>query len=362
MSDGEQADDSQKTEEPTPKKLEESRKKGQVALSREINNWVMLFTGTIVVLAIGPSALSSLKNYMTGFIGQAHLMPSVPGGLGFVLGDTFWTVLGIMALPLIILVIAAFLGPFLQIGPLFAPHVIKPDISKISPMAGFKRLFSLRSIMEFVKGILKIGIIGAVGAVLLIPFYGSVEHMVGLPVSTMMNEMASLILRLMTGILVVLLVVAVVDLVYQRYEHYKKMRMTKQELKDEYKQTEGDPHVRAKLRQLRQQKASARMMQAVPSADVIITNPTHYSLALKYDPDEMDAPVLVAKGVDELAMRIREVAKENDIPLYENKPLARVLFDTVEIDQMIPEEHYKAVAEVISYIFKLKGKLGSNDS
>jgi flagellar biosynthetic protein FlhB len=133
--------------------------------------------------------------------------------------------------------------------------------------------------------------------------------------------------------------------------------MTKQELKDEYKQTEGDPHVRAKLRQLRQQKASARMMQAVPQADVVITNPTHYSLALKYDPEEMDAPVLIAKGVDELAMRIREVAKENDIPLYENKPLARVLFDTVEVDQMIPAEHYKAVAEVISYVFQLKGRL-----
>jgi flagellar biosynthetic protein FlhB len=361
MSDGEQADDSQKTEEPTPKKLEESRKKGQVALSREINNWVMLFTGTIVVLAIGPYSLSALKEHMSSYIAKAHIMPSVPGGFGFVLGDSFWMVMGILAFPLIILLIAAFLGPFLQIGPLFAPQVIKPDISKISPMQGFKRLFSMRSIMEFVKGILKIGIIGAVGALLLIPFYGSIEHMVGLPVPVMLDEMMALILRLMTGILVVLLVVAVIDLVYQRYEHYKKMRMTKQELKDEYKQTEGDPHVRAKLRQLRQEKASARMMQAVPEADVVITNPTHYSLALKYDPDEMDAPVLVAKGVDELAMRIREVANENEIPLYENKPLARVLFDTVEVDQMIPEEHYKAVAEVISYVFKLKGKLGSEE-
>lgn len=357
MSDGEQADDSQKTEEPTPKKLEESRKKGQVALSREINNWVMLFTGTIVVLAIGPHSLTALKQHMIGYIEKAHLMPSVPGGLGFVLGDSFWAVMGILTLPLIVLVIAAFLGPFLQVGPLFAPHVIKPDFSKVSPGAGFKRLFSMRSIMEFVKGILKIGIIGAIGTILLLPFYGSVDHMVGLSVPAMMDEMAALILRLMTGILVVLLVVAVIDLVYQRYEHHKKMRMTKQELKDEYKQTEGDPHVRAKLRQLRQEKASARMMQAVPSADVIITNPTHYSLALKYDPEEMNAPVLVAKGVDDLAMRIREVAKESEVPLYENKPLARALFDTVEVDQPIPEEHYKAVAEVISYIFKLKGKL-----
>lgn len=211
--------------------------------------------------------------------------------------------------------------------------------------------------MEFVKGILKIGIIGAIGVIILKPFYGGIDHMIGMPTPAVMDELSMLVLKLMSGILVVLLVVAVIDLVYQRYEHHKKMMMTKQELKDEYKQTEGDPHVRAKLRQLRQEKASARMMQAVPSADVIITNPTHYSLALKYDPEEMDAPVLVAKGIDELAMRIRESAKEHDIPLYENKPLARVLYDTVEVDQIIPPEHYQAVAEVISYIFKLKGKL-----
>ena len=245
----------------------------------------------------------------------------------------------------------------MQIGPLMAPEIVKPDISKVSPMKGLKRLFSMRSIMEFIKGILKIGIIAVVGYLLLRPYYDGIEHMVGLPVPKILEEMSFLVIRLMLGILVVLSVVAIMDLLYQRHEHHKKMRMTKQEVKDEYKQTEGDPHVRAKLRQLRQEKARARMMQAVPEADVVITNPTHYSIALKYDPDEMDAPVLIAKGFDDVAMRIREVAKEHDIPLYENKPLARVLFDTVDIDQMIPPEHYQAVAEVISYIFQLKGKL-----
>ncbi|MEM8834125.1 MAG: flagellar biosynthesis protein FlhB [Pseudomonadota bacterium] len=357
MAEGQEEDDSQKTEEPTPKKIEESRKRGQVALSREINNWVMLLAATLVVLGIGPYTLRGLKDHMQSYIEKAHIMPSAPGGFGFVLGDSFFEVIGVLMLPLIILMLAAFLAPFIQIGPLFAPETIKPDIKKISPLQGFKRLFSMRSIMEFVKGILKIGIIGVVGVILLYPFYGSVEHMIGLPIAVMMDELHSLVLRLMMGILVVLLVVAIIDLIYQRFEHYKKMRMTKQELKDEYKQTEGDPHIRAKLRQLRQEKARARMMQAVPEADVVITNPTHYSLALKYDPDEMDAPLMVAKGVDDLAMRIREVAKENDVPLYENKPLARILYDTVEIDQMIPPEHYQAVAEVISYIFQFKGKL-----
>jgi len=357
MAEGEQEDDSQKTEEPTPKKIDEARKKGQVALSREVNNWVMLFTGTVVILAIGPSAMSRLSDHMETYIARAHVLPSVPGGFGMLMGDSFITVLWILMLPLLIFIVAAISGPLFQVGPLIAPEVIKPDLSKLSVFKGFKRLFSMRSIMEFVKGIVKIGVVGVVGTIIIMPFFGGMDHFVGLPIPTMMDEMQILVFQLMSGILIVLLVVAVMDLVYQRYEHMKQMRMTKQELKDEYKQTEGDPHVRAKLRQLRQEKAQARMMQAVPKADVIITNPTHFSIALEYKPETMDAPVLIAKGLDEVAMRIREVAKENDIPLYENVPLARALYDTVEIDQMVPEEHYKAVAEVISYIFQLKGKL-----
>lgn len=357
MSDGEQEDDSSKTEDPTPKKLEESRRKGQVPLSREVNNWVMLLTGTIVVLAIGPSVMSDLGHFMRSFIEQPHLMPGVPGGFGVVLGDTYWAVLKILTLPLLILMAAAFFGPFVQVGSIFAPEIIKPEMSKISPMKGFERLFSKRSIMEFVKGILKIGIIGAVGTFLLMPFYGTIEHMVGLSPMQMLDETSTLISRLMMGILVVLMVVAMIDLIYQRQEHHKKMRMTKQELKDEYKQSEGDPLVKAKLRQLRQEKARARMMQAVPGADVVITNPTHFSIALKYDPETMAAPVVVAKGVDDLALRIREAAREHDVTIVQNPPLARTLFDVVEIDQPIPAEHYKAVAEVISYVFRLKGKL-----
>jgi len=357
MAEGEQEDDSQKTEEPTPKKIDEARKKGQVALSREVNNWVMLFTGTVVILAIGPTAMSRLSDHMETYIARAHVLPSVPGGFGMLMGESFIAVLGILLLPLLIFIVAAISGPLFQVGPLIAPEVIKPDLSKLSVFKGFKRLFSMRSIMEFVKGIVKIGVVGVVGTIIIMPFFGGMDHFVGLPIPTMMDEMQILVFQLMSGILIVLLIVAVIDLVYQRYEHMKQMRMTKQELKDEYKQTEGDPHVRAKLRQLRQEKAQARMMQAVPKADVIITNPTHFSIALEYKPETMDAPVLVAKGIDEVAMRIREVAKENEIPLYENVPLARALYDTVEIDEMVPEEHYKAVAEVISYIFQLKGKL-----
>jgi flagellar biosynthetic protein FlhB len=356
MSDDDQ-DDSSKTEDPTPKKLEEARRKGQVPLSREVNNWIMLLAATIVVLAIGPSVMADLLRYMRTFIEQPHMMPGVPGGFGVVLGDTFWAVIKILMLPFLVLVTAAFVGPFAQVGAIFAPNVIKPDLSKISPVKGMERLFSKRSLLEFVKGILKLAIIASVGTTILMPFYGGIDHMVGLDPIALLHELSSMVARLMMGILVVLVVVAVIDLVYQRQEHYKKMRMTKQELKDEYKQSEGDPHVKAKLRQLRQEKARARMMQSVPGADVVITNPTHFSVALKYDPETMGAPVVVAKGADDVAFRIREIAKENDVIIVENPPLARVLFNTVDIDEIIPAEHYQAVAEVISYVFRLKGKL-----
>lgn len=354
MADGEQPDDSQKTEDPTPKKLEEARKKGQIAISRELNNWVMLFTATLLI-AFSGSIFADLDAILQTFIGRAHDLPSLPGGLNMVLGESLWRVLGIMGIPFIVLMLSAFLSPFLQAGPIFAPDVLKPDVSRISPLKGFQRLFSRRSLVEFVKGLFKIILIAAVGTVVLYPYFGNVDHMVGLPPPLLMQEIQTLVIRLMTGILVALLVIAIVDVVYQRNEHMRKMRMTKQELKDEYKQTEGDPHVRAKLRQLRSERARRRMMQAVPRADVVITNPTHYSIALEYKPEVMDAPVCVAKGLDNVALKIREIAKKHDIILYENPPLARALYDVVDLGETIPQEQYKAVAEVISFVFQKRG-------
>ncbi len=357
MAEGEENDDAQKTEDPTPKKLEEARKKGQVPLSREINNWMMLFAGTLLVAGLSVPVFSDLGELLKAYIEQSYAFPSAPGGMKVILGGTLKQVLIIVALPLILLMIIAFLGPFVQVGPLFAPETLKPDISKISLIKGFGRLFSMRSLMEFAKGVLKLLTVGVVGIVILLPYFGQLEHLVGLPMPLLLDEIQSLVVKLMIGVLVVVLIIAVIDLAFQRAQHAKKMRMTKQEIKDEYKQTEGDPHVKAKLRQLRAEKARQRMMQNVPGADVVITNPTHFSIALKYDPDTMEAPMCVAKGVDELALRIREVAKQHGVELYENKPLARSLYDVVEIEQTIPIEHYQAVAEIISFVFKKKGKL-----
>lgn len=357
MSDGEQAEDSQKTEEPTPKKLEEARKRGQVAISREANNWLMLVVGTILIAAAAGPILAELQTVMKAYIEHSHDMPGVPGGFNVILGGALKKILLILALPFLALMFTAFLGPFIQVGPLFAPEVIKPDFSKVSPIKGFSRLFSMRSLVEFFKGVLKILIVGVVGYFILLPYYAQVDHMVGLPLESLLDEMQVLIVKLLAGIVVVMLAVAVIDIAYQRQEHYKKMRMTRHELKEEYRQTEGDPHVKARLRQLRTEKARKRMMQAVPEADVVITNPTHYSIALKYDSKDMEAPKCVAKGVDQLALRIREVAKEHGVEIVENPPLARTLWDAVDLDEIIPAEHYKAVAEVISYVFRKQGKL-----
>ncbi|HEY8189552.1 MAG TPA: flagellar biosynthesis protein FlhB [Micavibrio sp.] len=357
MSDGDKPDDSSKTEDPTPKRLEESRRKGQVALSRELNSWLMLLTATILIMTLAHPVMSHTSQFLRTYLEQAHAMPGVPGGFSAVLGGAFWEMLKILALPLMLLMLAAFLGPFLQVGPIFAPEVIKPELSKLSISKGFGRLFSLRAIMEFVKGILKIAIVSAVSVMLLYPFFGGIEHMVGLPLLSMLGEMKVLVLRMMAGTLIAFLIIAAIDVVYQRIEYMKKMRMTKQELKEEYRQTEGDPLVKAKLRQLRSEKARQRMMQNVPKADVVITNPTHFAVALQYNPDTMDAPICLAKGMDQVALRIREIARENDVTIYESPPLARILYSSVEVDETIPAEHYKAVAQVISFVFKLKGRL-----
>lgn len=350
-------DDSQKTEEPTSKKLEESREKGEVPMSKEMNNWVMLLAGTIVIVAMGGSMMRGFADMFESLISNSYQFNMGFAGVGKILSNLAVESMINLIVPILFLMVAALLGPFIQVGPLFAPKGVQPSLSKISPMKGFSRMFSMRSLFEFLKGLLKISIIGAVSAILLYPFFPSVDHFVGLSIPLTMAEFKLLFLRLMSGILVILFILAVIDVAYQRMEHTKKMRMSRQEIKDEHRQTDGDPHMKGRLRQLRMQKAQQRMIQSVPTADVVITNPTHFAIALKYDGDTMDAPICVAKGMDEVALRIREVAKEHKVSIVENKPLARAMFDGVEIDQPIPIEHYQAVAEIISYVYRLKGKI-----
>lgn len=356
MSDDSSQDDSQKTEDPTPKRLKEMKEKGQVIMSREVNSWVMLFAGTLILLALGPWMFEGLAVMMRSFIERPHSLSANGQGLTLLLAETLKEVGYYMALPVLILLIAAIGAPFSQIGAIFSAEPLKPQLDKISPIAGFKRLFGMRALFEFFKGLVKIVIVGLVISLIVWPFMGTLTAHVGQSMTYMMHYVVELLGNVLIGVLAVLFVLAVLDYIYQRHEFMQKAKMSLKEIKDEYKQTEGDPHVKAKLRGLRQERARTRMMDAVPKADVVITNPTHFAVALQYEPDEMNAPRLVAKGQDFLALKIRELAKEHDIEIMENPPLARALYAAMDIDDEIPPEHYKAVAGVIKYVFAKKGK------
>jgi flagellar biosynthetic protein FlhB len=356
MSEDGGTDDSQKTEEPTARKLEEARKRGQVIYSREVTNWVLMFVATLLVVGAGPPIASSLMDILRVFLERPHDLLADPAGLGNVLRALLAEVALLVLLPMCLLIVAAVFSGYIQTGPIFTAETIKPDLKKISVISGFGRLFSKRALAEFLKSLAKLVVIGVAATLALMPYFAGLDHFVGEDIAQSMFDMQTLFIKMMTAILIILFLIALGDYLYQRHEFMEKMKMSKQEIKDEYKQTEGDPHVKGKLRQLREQKARQRMIQNVPDADVIITNPTHYAVALKYDPKEMDAPKMVAKGTDAVAEKIKEVGRDNKVPVIENPILCRALFDSMDIDQFIPTEHFKAVAEVITYVFKLKGK------
>ncbi|MCR9072040.1 MAG: flagellar biosynthesis protein FlhB [Alphaproteobacteria bacterium] len=349
-------DQSEKTEEPTPKKLSEARKKGQVANSKEINSFFVLVGAALAVAIVGPFVALRVYSPLAGLVEKSGTMPIDLGNTGQVLFDAFASVLIAMSPVFAIFMVLALAASLGQTGILFTTEPVTPKLDKISPIKGFGRLFSLRSLVEFLKGIAKMVIVGIVAVILVMPELDRLEVIVQMDVRQLLEEIQTLLLRVLFGTAAVMAVIAIADYVYQKYEHVKQLRMSRQEIRDEHKQAEGDPHVKARLRQIRQERARQRMMSAVPQADVVVTNPTHFAIALQYDTETMAAPTLVAKGVDNVAFRIREVAEANDIPIVENPPLARALFGGCELDQQIPEEHYQAVAQIISYVYRLKGR------
>ena len=356
MADG-NTDQSQKTEEPTQKKLSDAHRKGQVASSREVNHWFMILAGTLIVMMLAPHMMSDIKNTLRTFIAMPHAIPTDRNGLFSVLGVMLSDIAVALVVPLLLLLTAAVASSLVQHGFLLAPEKIKPSLDKLSLIKGFKRMFSMKSLAEFAKGILKLSIVAAVAAMLMMPELTDIERIVSFEPIQMLDLLHSLIIRLLIGVVAIVTVIAVLDFMYQKFEHNKTMMMSRQEIKDELKQSEGDPIVKQRLRQIRQERARKRMMAAVPDASVVITNPTHYAVALKYQLNVMAAPVVVAKGIDDLALRIRAVAKESDVPVVENPPVAQALYAGVEIDEPISEEHFKAVAEIIGYVMRLKGEL-----
>jgi len=347
-------DDSQKTEEPTDKKLQEAQEKGEVAKSQEIKHWFILSSVAVIILVSAKQVMSGLRDLLGGIIGNSsHMMTGSYDLLDFS-SELMSKVFGFMTLPIIILMIGALLGSVLQHKPMFTGEKIKPKLSKISPLAGLKRLFSMQNFVEITKSILKIMIVGSVVIYLVWPERHQLEIMMTHTPGEIGDIIYMMVLRIFGGVVAVMAAIAGLDFMFQKFQFTKKMRMSKQEIKDEMKQTDGDPHVKGRLRQIRLERARNRMMAAVPEADVVVTNPTHFAVALKYDQGKMEVPVVVAKGADHMALKIREVAKENNVPILENPSLARALYATVDIDEEIQEDHYKAVAELIGYIMRLK--------
>jgi len=348
-------DDGQKSEQPTQRKLNQARDRGQVIQSREINNLFMLASGACVAFIMGPSMARSMATTLARFLEPASLLSNES-----VRWEAVWQMLGelagMMVMPILLFVAAAIAGSLLQTGLVLATEKIGFDLERLSPLAGFNRIFSLRAAVEFLKNIAKAGLVAAIVGAMMWPEFARLPSLSSLEALALAAEIHRLLLRLSLSVFGVVLVLALLDYGWQRFNFMQSMRMSKQEVKEEHKQSEGDPMVKARLRQIRMERARKRMMAAVPGASVVVTNPTHYAVALKYEMGAAGAPKVVAKGADLIAQKIREVAKAADVPVVENPPLARALY-TVEIDHEIPREHYRAVAEVISYVFRLKGKL-----
>ncbi|GLR90705.1 flagellar biosynthesis protein FlhB [Bradyrhizobium iriomotense] len=351
-------DPESQTEDPTQKRLEEALERGDVAKSQEINTWFMIAGGTLVVSTFSGSVGSGLVTPMRNLLANSWMIKTDGGNLLALMQQIEFAVLAAVGVPLLMLVLAAIAGNMLQHRLVWSAESLKPKFSKLSPAAGFKRIFGKQAAANFLKGIGKLIALGVVMTMILWPERHRMEAMVKLDPSAMLGATTSMTIHLLGAVVAALAIVAIADYFFQYRSWFQRQKMSLQEIKEEFKQSEGDPHIKGKIRQLRQQRAKKRMMAAVPKASVIITNPTHYSVALSYERG-MQAPICVAKGVDNLAFKIREIASKHDIPIVENVPLARALYATVEIDQEIPTEHYHAVAEVIGYVMRLKRGFGA---
>jgi flagellar biosynthetic protein FlhB len=349
----EEADDADKTEEPSERKLEKALEKGDVARSQEVSTFFLL-GGTLSVIAfiMAPTA-GSLITPMKVMLAEAHRFDLTGSELRALMVEIGQALILAILVPCLVLALAAIAGNLIQHKFVWSVEGLKPKLSKISLIQGFKRIFGLDALVNFVKGLFKISAVA--GAIFLVvwPRRDELDLLVSLGPAALLEEMQSIVVEMTMAVLAVVFLIAGLDYMYQRARWMKKQMMSRQELKEEYKEAEGSPEIKAKVRQLRQERSRRRMMAEVPNATVVVTNPTHYAVALKYDAG-MQAPLCVAKGVDALALKIRETADKAGVPIMENPPLARALHASVEINEPIPEEHYRAVAEVIGFVMRQK--------
>ena len=355
-------DKSQQTEDPTAKRLEQAREQGDAVKSPEVTAFLLLGGGTLAIAMFGKYTALGLAHALSLFLEQPETMSVDGAGLAAMMHFLLPQIAMTLAPFFAVMCTAGLAGHLLQSRPGFSLDKIMPDFSKVSPMAGFKRLFGADGWMNLLKGLAKMAIVGVAIWTQLWPERGGLEAILNQSTAAVMADMSRLLFKVLMASLSALGVIAGLDYFWQRIRFMSRNRMSKQEIKEEYRQNEGDPTIKAKIRQLRHERAKKRMMAAVPGATVVIMNPTHLAVALKYESGKMAAPICVAKGVDALALRIRAVAEENDVPVVQNPPLARALHAAVEIDETVPPEHYKAVAQVIGYVMRLQGKLPTRAS
>jgi flagellar biosynthetic protein FlhB len=346
---------SSKTEDPSEKKLRDAHEKGDVVKSQEVNNWFLLGGSALVFGMLAVPTSQSLFQSFRVLLDNAEKYE-----LGSQALNQFWThlagsILMVALIPSIAIAALGVAANLVQHAPLISFEPIMPKLSKINPLEGAKRLFSQEALVNFGKGLLKLAVVSAVLWFVLAPEVDSLENMITLEPAMILKEFMDMAMKIFGAVLAIITIIAIADYVYQRNRWWNRLKMTVQETRDEYKQQEGDPKVKGRIRQIRMERSRKRMMAAVPQATVVITNPTHFAVALKYDKD-MAAPKCVAKGADAIAFRIRELAKKSDVPIVENPPLARALYASMDIDDTIPAEHFKAVAEVIGFVMRLKRK------
>ena len=346
----------EKTEQPTPKKVADARKKGTVAQSREIPSAIILLTSLGFFFFSGSWMFSSMSEFMGGTfrnIGSFRIHDiATASTLSIII---LKNVLSIILPFMLAVVVAGIVANIVQIGFLFSPEPFSPKLSKFNPVKGIKKLFSLKSFVELVKSLIKITFVGGIAYLTITRELKTIPTLIQMDIKDIISFIGITSFKICLYVSVALIIMAVLDYAYQKYEHTKSLKMTKQEVKDENKQTEGDPRVKARIRSIQIEMSRRRMMESVPEADVVITNPTQLAIALKFDSENMVAPKIVAKGAGKIAERIREIAGENQVPIVENKFLARTLYKIVEIGDYIPAELYQAVAEVLAYVYKLKG-------
>lgn len=348
----------EKTEKATPKKREDSRKKGQVLKSPDVTSAIVLLTVFVFLFFFASFLRTEIFSFFSVTFTKYMLIETLTIDTAIIIYKDMLLEMAVILLPIMLVaVVAAVAANYFQFGLLFTTEPLKFDLKKIDPIKGLKRIFSLKAIIELLKSILKISFIGSITTLIL---WMNLEQVLSLSFKTAWDTLSTV--GWLTGTMgiaasCVLLFISILDFFYQKFDYEKNLKMSKQDIKDEHKNSEGDPIVKSRIRQRQREMAMRRMMQEIPSADVVITNPTHFAIVLKYDDESMDAPTVVAKGADFVAQKIKLIAKENNVVMVENRQLARSMFDQVEVGQRIPDEFFKAVAEVLAYVYRIKQKI-----